>query len=152
MGAGIMGERFYLAQLQAIGTCPGNPKRRRSKMAWTDEKKQEAIDMYLENDPTPETSIEIVEKVAEELEETVNGVRMILIKAEVYVKKVAGASKGPSKEGAKEGSTRVSKADAQASLESAITDAGQEADMAIIEKLTGKACAYLTQVITAINS
>lgn len=147
-----MGERFYLAQLNAIGTCPGKPKRRKRKMAWTDEKKQEAIDMYLEHDPTPDNSIEIVEKVAEELEETVNGVRMILIKAEVYVKKAKAASTSKEGESKKGGSTRVSKADAQAALESAITDAGQEANMEVIEKLTGKACVYLTSVITSINS
>lgn len=145
-----MGERFYLAQLKAIGTCPGrNNKQRRKKLAWTDEKKQQAIDLYLEQNPTPETSIEIVKQVAEELEETVNGVRMILTKAEVYVKKAAatGGSGGGDK---KSGGTRVSKEDAQNSLRAAITDAGQPVDEDIISKLTGKAAVYLAGVINEI--
>ena len=41
-----MGDRFYQAQIQATGTCPGAPlttNRRKRKMAWTDEKKAEAV-------------------------------------------------------------------------------------------------------------
>ena len=37
--------------------------------------------------PTPETSMEVVKEIAEELDESPNGVRMILTKAGVYVKK-----------------------------------------------------------------
>ena len=43
--------------------------------------------MYEEAEPTPETSMEIVKDIAEELDESPNGVRMILTKAGVYVKK-----------------------------------------------------------------
>lgn len=145
-----MGDRFYLAQLQAIGTCPGrNNKQRRKKLAWTDEKKQQAIDLYLEQNPTPENSIEIVKQVAEEIDETVNGVRMILSKAEVYVKKAATTNSGNSGE-SKSGGTRVSKEDAQNSLKAAITDAGQTVNEDIISKLTGKAAVYLAGVINEI--
>ena len=56
-------------------------------MAWTDESKQQAIDLYTEQDPTPETSMEIVKDIADELGESPNGVRMILTRASVYVKK-----------------------------------------------------------------
>ena len=38
-----MGHRFYTQQLEATGTCPGAPltNRRRRKMAWTDESRQQ---------------------------------------------------------------------------------------------------------------
>ena len=56
-------------------------------MAWDDDKKAEAVSMYTESDPSPENSMEIVKEIAEELNESPNGVRMILTKAGVYVKK-----------------------------------------------------------------
>lgn len=119
-------------------------------MAWDNDKKAKAIKMYQEAEPTPENSMEVVKEIAEELDESPNGVRMILSKAEVYVKKAPaeGASKSGSSEG---GSKRVSKADAQAELMSAIQDAGQEADGEIIGKLTGKAAVYLAGVIRAVS-
>ena len=83
-----MGDRFYQQQLEKFGTCVGfKGSKRRRKMAWTDESKQEAIDMYSSADATPETSMEIVKDIAEELNESPNGVRMILTRAGVYVKK-----------------------------------------------------------------
>jgi len=105
--------------------------------------------MYEEAEPTPETSMEIVKDIAEELDESPNGVRMILTKAGVYVKKTPAAkSSGGSKGG---GGTRVSKAAAAEALIAALGDAGQEVDEEIISKLTGKASQYFTKVITAIN-
>ena len=56
-------------------------------MAWTDEAKAQAVEMYTAEEPTPENSMEIVKQIAEELGESPNGVRMILTKAGVYVKK-----------------------------------------------------------------
>ena len=108
-------------------------------MAWTDESKAQAISMYQEREPTPENSMEIVSEIAEELGESPNGVRMILSKAGVYVKKepAAGANKTT-----KSASTRVSKEDAQAQLIAAIEAAGKEVDSDIISKLTGKAAIY----------
>ena len=117
-------------------------------MAWTDESKAQAVELYTEADPTPETSMEIVKDIAEELGESPNGVRMILTKAGVYVKKSPAASPSKSSTG---GGTRVSKADAAAALTSAITDAGQEVDEDIISKLTGKASVYFTGIINAIT-
>lgn len=117
-------------------------------MAWDDDKKAQAVAMYEESEPTPETSMEIVKDIAEDLDESPNGVRMILTKAGVYVKK-APATKSSSGGG---GTKRVSKADCQAALTSAITDAGQEADDDIINKLSGKAAKYLADVINAINA
>jgi transposase-like protein len=116
---------------------------------WTDEKKARAVELYLEANPTPENSMEIVKEVADELGETPNGVRMILTKAEVYVKKEAAKSSSSSKaSGDKPASTRVSKEDAHAQLVAAIEANGKTADMEIISKLTGKAAIYLASVIS----
>jgi hypothetical protein len=116
-------------------------------MAWDDEKKALAVSMYEEAGPTPENSMEVVKDLADELEESPNGVRMILTKAGVYIKK-AVASKSAAGGTA---SKRVSKVDCQAELTSAITDAGQEADQDIITKLSGKAALYVANIINAIN-
>ena len=144
-----MGDRFYQQQLDRLGTCPGyRGTKRRRRMAWTDESKAQAVEMYTEAEPTPETSMEIVKDIAEELGESPNGVRMILTKAGVYVKKTpASKSRG----GSTGGGTRVSKAAAAEALIAALGDEGQEVDEEIISKLTGKASQYFTKVITAIN-
>ena len=145
-----MSERFYLSQLKALGTCPGSkqPNKRKRKMAWDDDKKAQAVNLYEEAEPTPETSMEIVKDIAEELDESPNGVRMILTKAGVYVKKTPATK---SSGGSTGGGTRVSKAAAAEALIAALGDAGQEVDEEIIGKLTGKASQYFTKVITAIN-
>jgi predicted transcriptional regulator len=114
---------------------------RRIILAWTDESKAQAISMYQEREPTPENSMDIVSEIAEELGESPNGVRMILSKAGVYVKKEAAAGASKSKT-TKSASTRVSKDDAQAQLIAAIEAAGKEVDSDIISKLTGKAALY----------
>ena len=118
-------------------------------MAWTDEKKAEVIAAYEAQNPTPENSMEIVAEIADEFEESPNGVRMVLTKAGVYVKKA------PATKAASSGSTgggRVSKVAAIEALHMAINDAGQEVDEEIVSKLTGKAAMYFTAVITAVNS
>ena len=145
-----MGDRFYTQQLKALGNCPGNknPNKRTRKVAWDDDKKAQAVSLYEEAQPTPETSMEIVKDIAEELDESPNGVRMILTKAGVYVKKTPAAK---SSGGSTGGSTRVSKAAAAEALIAALNDAGQAVDEEIIGKLTGKASQYFTTVITAIN-
>ena len=149
-----MGDRFYLSQLAALGNCPGatiSQRRRKRRMAWDDEKKAAVIEQYEAANPTPENSMEIVAELADEFEESPNGVRMILTKAGVYVKKspASGGSK-PASNGGSGG--RVSKAAAIESLSAAISDAGQEVDQEILDKLTGKAAVYFTGVISAINS
>ena len=70
-----MGDRFYLQQ----------QNKRKRKMPWTDESKAEAIESYTDANPTPETSMEIVKQIADDLGESPNGVRMILTKAGVYL-------------------------------------------------------------------
>ena len=147
-----MGDRFYAQQLQALGNCPGNknPNKRTRKVAWDDDKKAEAVTLYEAAEPTPETSMEIVKDIAEELDESPNGVRMILTKAGVYVKKTPAAkSSGSTTNGG--GSARVSKAAAAEALIAALSDAGQSVDEEIIAKLTGKASQYFTSIIIAIN-
>jgi len=149
-----LSDRFYMQQLAATGNCPGAKPtqiKRKRKMAWDDDKKAQAVAMYEEAEPTPENSMEIVKEIAEELEESPNGVRMILTKAGVYVKKTPAASSGGGSKASSGGGGRVSKADAQAALVAAITDAGQEVDEEIVSKLTGKAAQYFTTVLSAIN-
>jgi len=145
-----MGDRFYLQQLERLGTCPGYyGKTRRRKMAWDDDRKATAIEMYEQATPTPETSMEVVKEIASELGESPNGVRMVLSRAGVYVKTTKGSSTSASRTST--GGGRVSVADAQDSVRKAIQDAGMEPDDAIITKLTGKAAAYFADVITKIN-
>ncbi len=141
-----MGDRFYQQHLEKFGTCIGfKGTKRRRKMAWDDEKKEQAAEMYTISEPTPETSMEIVKEIADELGESPNGVRMILTRAGVYVKKTPSSSSGST------GGGRVSKVDAQEALSAAISDAGQEVDDSIISKLTGKAAVYLTSIVNALN-
>ena len=146
-----MGDRFYFQQLNALGTCPGSTltKRRKRKMAWDDDKKAAVIAAYEEAEPTPENSMEIVKEIADEYEESPNGVRMILSKAGVYVKKTPATGSGTSSNGGNGGS-RVSKAAAQQSLVAALTDIGAEIDNDIVEKLTGKAAQYFAGVIAGV--
>ena len=146
-----MGDRFYQAQIQATGSCPGGPttNRRKRKMAWTDEKKAEVIEAYEAQNPTPENSMEIVAEIAEEFEESPNGVRMVLTKAGVYVKKAPAAKAASS--GGSTGGSRVSKAAAIEALTAALSDAGQDVDEEIVSKLTGKAAMYFAGVIAAVN-
>ena len=134
-----MGDRFYYQQqLESKG---------KRKMPWTDEMKSQAVEMYQDSEPTPETSMEIVKEVAEELGESPNGVRMILTKAGVYVRKTPAARTSTGSTGG----GRVSVADAQDKLTSTISDAGQEVDAQIISKLTGKAAVYFAGIIETLN-
>ena len=148
-----MGDRFYQQMREKTGWCPGMPehlkKQRRRKVAWTDEAKAQAVEMYTAEEPTPENSMEIVKEIAAELGESPNGVRMILTRAGVYVKKTP-ATKSTSSGGGG-GGGRVSVADAQQAVRDAISDAGKEADDAIISKLTGKAANYFAGIINELN-
>ena len=146
-----MGDRFYFQQLNALGTCPGSTltKRRKRKMAWDDDKKAAVIAAYEEAEPTPENSMEIVKDIADEYEESPNGVRMILSKAGVYVKKTPATGSGTSSGGGSS-SSRVSKAAAQEALVAALTDIGADVDSDIVEKLTGKAAQYFAGVLAGV--
>ena len=54
---------------------------------WTDKKKDKAVELYEKAKPTPETTFKIVKEIAEELDVSPNGLRMILTKAGVYIRK-----------------------------------------------------------------
>jgi hypothetical protein len=112
---------------------------------WTEEVKTEVIEKYKEANPTPETSSEIIDILAEEYDKTVNGIRMILVKNNVYVKKEQTKANGEAKK-----STRISKADALDSLTEAIESNGCEVDDSVISKLTGKAATYFAEVINKV--
>ena len=116
-------------------------------MPWEEEQKSKAVSLYVEQEPTPDTSMEIVKDIADQLNESANGVRMILTRAGVYVKKTPAkrASNGST------GGGRVSVADAQQSLKNALTDAGMEPDGSIISKLTGKAANYFADILNKVN-
>jgi hypothetical protein len=114
-------------------------------MAWTDEKKAAVVKAYKSAEPTPETSIEIVKELADEFDESPNGVRMILTKAEVYVKKADAAKTAA--EGKAAGGGRVSKAGAQDALTAILEAQNLEVDLDIISKLTGKAAQYFAKII-----
>ena len=119
---------------------------------WTKELKASVVEKYLAENPTPETSTEIVKKLAEALGEgfTANGVRVILVKTEidgksVYVKKGETTTKS---NGTK--SVRVNKVNAVKELTEIIESAGLEVDIDIISKMTGKAAVYFKNVIEKI--
>ena len=117
-------------------------------MAWDDDKKEQAVEMYTAEEPTPENSMEIVKSIADELGESPNGVRMILTKAGVYVKKAPAAS--AKKSTTSTGGTRINKAAAQEALTAALNDAGVDIDDDIISKLTGKAAQYFADALNKV--
>jgi len=105
---------------------------------WTEESKAKLIAQYTAAEPTPETTTDIVAALAEEFGATVNGVRIILSKAEVYV------SKSKAKPAGKGGDApaRKSKQDSLNELSSLLEDQGVEVDPTVVDKLTGKAAEY----------
>ena len=85
-------------------------------------------------------------QIAEELGESPNGVRMILTKAGVYVRKTPAA-----KSSGGTGGGRVNVAAAQDELTKAISDMGEDPDTAIIGRLTGKAAMYFANLLNKLN-
>jgi hypothetical protein len=113
------------------------------KSEWSDDLRKTVVEQYLAAEPTPENTMEIIKELAEEHDKTPNGVRMILVKEGAYIKKEQ--VKAPKKEGAK--GTRVNKAEAISGLKQALEDAKLEINDDIIDRLTGKAAVYFTDVI-----
>lgn len=115
-------------------------------MAWTEEQKQAAITAYTDGNPTPENSTELIKQIADDMEQSANGVRMVLVQAGVYVKKDAATpAAGKVKTGDK--APRVSKESQIAELRALIEAKGAEVDEDVISKLTGKAAAYFAKVM-----
>ena len=108
---------------------------------WTDESRADVVEKYKGSDPSPENSMDIVKTIAEDMGVSPNGVRTILTKAGVYIKKAAGSKAT----GDKPKSIRVNKAEAQEQLTVLIESIDKEADQDIISKLTGKAALYLVE-------
>ena len=115
---------------------------------WTDELKTDVVEKYKKANPTPANSTEIIDEIASEIDKTPNGVRMILIKAGVYVKKEA--DKKGTNGSATTTSKRVNKADSINDLSSLISSQGLTPDDEILGKLTGKAAVYFSGVIQEI--
>jgi transposase-like protein len=118
---------------------------------WTPELKEQVIQMYKDGEPTPESSTELIKDIAEELEQSPNGVRQVLVQAGVYVKKEVAAEKekATTKGGSGEGTKRVSKESQFEALRNAIKAVGATVDEEIISKLTGKAAAYFVTVLSS---
>jgi 2,3-bisphosphoglycerate-independent phosphoglycerate mutase len=116
-------------------------------MAWTEEQKQSVIEAYKAGDPTPENSTELIKEIAEEMEQSANGVRMVLVQAGVYVKKEASTSTSKGGTSKSTGAPRVSKDSQIAELRALIEAKGAEVDDEILTKLTGKAAAYFAKVM-----
>ncbi len=117
-------------------------------MAWTEEQKESAIEAYTSGNPTPETSTELIKQIAEDMEQSANGVRMVLVQAGVYVKKDASATTAKTKTAAGgDKAPRVSKDSQIAELRAIIEAKGAEVDDEILSKLTGKAAAYFAKVM-----
>lgn len=114
---------------------------------WTEELKAEVISKYEAAGPTPESSTEIIKDIAEEIEMSPNGVRMVLVQAGVYVKKEAGSAPTKTSKPSGDGAKRVSKESSIAELRAAIEAAGKEVDEDILSKLTGKAAVYFLSVL-----
>lgn len=116
---------------------------------WTDEQKKQAIAAYEAGEPTAENSTELVKEIAEDMEQSANGVRQVLVQAGVYVKKdVTAAKAGTTGKAAGDKAPRVSKESQIAELKELIVARGQEADDEVLSKLTGKAAAYLVKVFS----
>jgi ABC-type glycerol-3-phosphate transport system substrate-binding protein len=119
-------------------------------MAWTDTDKQNAIDTYTAGNPTPENSTELIKQIAEDMEQSANGVRMVLVQAGVYIKKDATATATKTKTGSAttgDKAPRVSKESQIADLRALIEAKGAEVDDDVLSKLTGKAAAYFAKVL-----
>ena len=131
-------------------------------MAWTDEQRDEAKELYLNAKPTPDNTTEIVKDVAETMNQTPNGVRMILNKMKdkdgnsIYIK--AAAAKTPSKASGNGSDSdkpkRVSKADTQEALIKALEALGfamSDDEKTMFGRMTGKAMQFFADKFTELN-
>lgn len=117
-------------------------------MAWSEEDKKKVIEMYQAGEPTPASSTELINDIAQEMEQSPNAVRQVLVQAKVYVKKEADAgTKGTATKTTGDKTPRVSKESQIADLRAAIEAKGVEADDDILSKLTGKAAVYFLKVL-----
>lgn len=112
---------------------------------WEDEEFKEKVKQaYLDHEPTPETSQEIIADLGQEFLVSPNSIRIFLMKEEVYVKKDQ-AGKPESKEGST--TKRVSKGATITRLKELIETKGKPVDSEILDKLTGKAAQYFISIL-----
>lgn len=126
-------------------------------MAWTDDKRAAVIAEYTntmateyDNDADRSAaSLEVVKELGEKHGEAPNGVRTILMKAGVYIKKDAtAAAVAATKTNATGGTKRISKDDAIQTLTNQIGAIDPALiDAEILSKLTGKAAAYFSTIL-----
>lgn len=116
---------------------------------WTDELKAQVVKDYLAADPTPENTMDIVTDISKDIDKTVHGVRMILIKAEKYVKKTPAKSTSSGTSNSDK-PKRVSKQDSIDALDALLESQAIEVDTTITSKMTGKAAAWFVEVINQI--
>lgn len=125
-------------------------------MAWTDTKRAEVVAEYsnvmateYDNDAArAAASLEVVKELADKHEESANGVRMVLMKAGVYVKKGDPVAAAKANSTSTTGTKRISKEDAIQTLTNQIGAIDPALiDAEILSKLTGKAAAYFSSVL-----
>lgn len=98
-------------------------------MSWSEEDKQKVIEMYQAGDPTPATTTELIKEIADEMNQSANGVRQVLVQAGVYTKKDASTgTKGTATKSTGDKAPRVSKESQIAALREAIVAKGAEPD------------------------
>jgi hypothetical protein len=118
---------------------------------WTDELKAKVTKMYLDAQPTADNSMEVVKEIADEIQQSANGVRMILSKAGVYIVKTAAKKASTTAAASGDKPARVSKEAAHARLTDALSSHEQKVDEEIISKMTGKAAMYFAEVLEALK-
>jgi len=125
---------------------------------WSPELKEEVKAAYLEKNPTAENTVEVIEQVKNtfnekdpELDLSINGIRMVLTKLGVYIKKIPTSSAAKATEGGDK-PKRVNKQDSIDALVKVLEDKNVEIDMDIIGKMTGKAAIYFKEAIDTILS
>lgn len=114
--------------------------------AWTEDKKAKVVEAYTSQNPTAENTAELIAKIAEAEGETVNGVRMVLSKAGVYVK-IANKTATPSGEAKPK---RKSKQESLDELTGLMEDHGVEVEDEVVSKLTGKAAEFFIKAINQV--
>jgi hypothetical protein len=107
---------------------------------WTPELKQEVIEAYKAQNPTAETTTQICEELADKYGKTVNGLRLILSKGDVYIATSAKTSTASADSGDKP--KRKSKQDSLDELGALLVEHGVTVDDSVVGKLTGKAAEY----------
>lgn len=128
-------------------------------MAWTEEKRNLVIAEYVDtmqneyetDEERAASTMEVVAELAEKHGETVNGVRNVLTKADVYIRKQAATKASTASSGGT--AKRINKADALQELQNTIGSIDPElVDAELISKLTGKVAAYFTGILVTVLS